>query len=517
MRKVALIFLIIILPLMSHAITDDNIQSITSMLSAWDAEGAWREIKENLIKDEKDSQLLHLASKVAFFRGQYNEALRLIKASIESGGDENKKRDFLLFIEQTINATSNLKRFESPHFIFYINEKQDGFLIDYITEAMEKTYNSMAERYGFRPDEKVRIEIFPDTKSFYFASSLSGRDIEIGAVGQAEFNKLMLLSPAALVHGYRWLDAMSHEYMHYLIVKMTANNAPIWFHEGLAKYEETRWRNGPSYLSSINESLLSSALRERRLLRFERMEPSLVRLDTPEEVQLAYAQAASAIEFIISKTGHKGLQDMMNVMASKKKRGAEEAISEILGLTFDKFEANWEEFLKSKGLKEIKGSNLKRYKIKEGRVDEERMDMEEIRSLVSRNRTHLGDILKERGRLKASLLEYQRALRETPDSVPVLNKISSLLIDLGREGEALEFLEKARVISPDHPTIYLNMGNAYLRLRDFKKAKEAFRESIEINPFNPEVHKGLARVYEIMGEGSLASKEMEIFNGLISR
>jgi hypothetical protein len=39
------------------------------------------------------------------------------------------------------------------------------------------------------------------------------------------------------MHGYRWLDAISHEYMHYLIVKLTANKAPIWFHEGLAKYE----------------------------------------------------------------------------------------------------------------------------------------------------------------------------------------------------------------------------------------------------------------------------------------
>ncbi len=103
----------------------------------------------------------------------------------------------------------------------------------------------MAEQYGFHPREKIRVEIFPDTKAFYYASTLSARDIEVtGAVGLAQFNKLMVLSPRALVHGYRWLDAISHEYMHYLIMKLTANKAPIWFHEGLAKYEETRWRNG---------------------------------------------------------------------------------------------------------------------------------------------------------------------------------------------------------------------------------------------------------------------------------
>ena len=119
----------------------------------------------------------------------------------------------------------------------------------------------MAQQYGFKPKEKVRVELFPDAKAFYLASTLSVRDIEVtGAVGLTKFNKLQFLSPKALVYGYRWLDAISHEYMHYLIVKLTSNKAPIWFHEGLAKYEETRWRNGPSYLSPLYQTLLARAL-----------------------------------------------------------------------------------------------------------------------------------------------------------------------------------------------------------------------------------------------------------------
>ena len=142
-------------------------------------------------------------------------------------------------------SPSLLRRYESPHFSISLDEKQDGILADYFIDALEKTYRVMAEHYGFTPREKVRIEVFPDTKAFYYASSLSARDIEVaGAVGVTQFNKLMVLSPRALVHGYRWLDAISHEYMHYLIIKLTANKAPIWFHEGLAKYDETRWRNG---------------------------------------------------------------------------------------------------------------------------------------------------------------------------------------------------------------------------------------------------------------------------------
>jgi hypothetical protein len=119
--------------------------------------------------------------------------------------------------------------------VILLDEKQDGILVDYLTDALEKTYQIMAQQYGFQPKEKVRVELFPDAKAFYLASTLSVRDIEVtGAVGLTKFNKLQFLSPKALVYGYRWLDAISHEYMHYLIVKLTSNKAPIWFHEGLA-------------------------------------------------------------------------------------------------------------------------------------------------------------------------------------------------------------------------------------------------------------------------------------------
>ena len=325
----------------------------------------------------------------------------------------------------------------------------------------------------------------------------------------------MLLSPRALVHGYRWLDAISHEYMHYLIFKLTANKAPIWFHEGLAKYEETKWRGGPSYFSILYQTLLSRALSQKRLIPFERMEPSLVSLETAEQIQLAYAQSASAIDFILTKVGEKGLKEVMRHMATSSGPGASESVKEVLGLTFGEFEERWKEFLASRGFKETCGVNVRHFKIKEGKTDEERVDLEEIKSVTSRNRTHLGDRLKERGRMTAAVLEYRRALADTPDAVPLLNRLSSSLMAMNKEREALEFLERAREISPDHPTSYTLLGQVYLETGDGKKAKEAFQESLQINPFNPGVHLGLARAYEKLGDQTSALKEREIARKLM--
>jgi tetratricopeptide (TPR) repeat protein len=514
---IAFIFLvIIILPSAARSASQEAIDSLTAKLEAWEASEAWREVKRLLEDEPNDPRLLELASHIAFHQGDYQEALKLMKQALGRGGEDEKRKAFASFIEETLGVVSSFKRVETPHFIISLNEKQDGVLTDYLIDSLEKTYQVMAQQYGFQPLEKIRIEVFPNAKAFYLATTLSVRDIEVtGAVGIAQFNKLMMLSPRALVHGYRWLDAISHEYMHYLIFKLTKNKAPIWFHEGMAKYEETRWRNGPSYLSSFYQTLLARALSEDKLIRFEQMEPSLVKLENPEDVQLAYAEAASAIEFILTKSGYDGLQKVMGQMASTNQKGAGGAIQEALSLPFSEFEENWKGFLFSKGYKEIAGVHGHRYKIKEGKYDEERMDTEEMKSLVAKNKAHLGDLLKERGRMEAAVLEYRRALEESRHSVTIMKKLSSALMTMARYEEALELLMRAKDISSDHPGIYTALGQTFLKLKSTKKARNSFREAIQINPFDPEAHTGLATAYEMLGERASASKEREIARRLM--
>ena len=202
-------------------------QPIVQKLESWDAEAAWVDLKPLLAKEPKNVELLQLASETAFFRGDYTEALKLAKSALELGGEDEGRKGFVLLVESTLGVLKSYKQYETAHFVISLDEKQDAILIDYLTDTLEKTYQLIGEQYGFRPKEKIRVELFADTKAFYYTSTLSARDIEVtGAVGLCKFNKLMFLSPKALVHGYRWLDSISHEYMHYMITKLTANNAP---------------------------------------------------------------------------------------------------------------------------------------------------------------------------------------------------------------------------------------------------------------------------------------------------
>jgi tetratricopeptide (TPR) repeat protein len=520
MRRQPLLFTVlltlVIVQYAAAAPADETLQQLKDKLETWEVAGVWQQVTAALAQYPQHPDLLETAAHIAFYRGDYPNSLDLIKRSTAAGGENENRLGFTVFVEDTIRVLASYQRFETDHFIILLDEARDGILVDYLSDALEKTHQIMAQRYGFEPREKVRVELYPDTQAFYLTSTLSVRDIEVtGAVGLTKFNKLQFLSPRALIHGYRWLDAISHEYLHYLIFKMTTNRAPIWFHEGLAKYEETRWRNGPGYLSAQYQTILARALSENKLIGFAQMEPSLIHLETPAEVQLAYAQAASAIEFIISTAGYDSLKTIMHRMAGSRQKGAAESIRDVLGLEFSEFEKRWTAYLAAKELQPIPGTTLARYKVKEGQADDDRMELQEIKSIVARNRAHLGDRLKARGRTRAAVLEYRRALAETEDSVPVMNRLSGALIDLGRDTEALDMLNRILSLAPDHPTPYQRLGQVRLKRGEFKQAKAAFEQSVQINPFNPEVHIGLANACAQLGDSVGYEKESRIVNRMI--
>jgi tetratricopeptide (TPR) repeat protein len=490
-------------------------RAVAEKLERWDAEGAWADAQPLLAAHPKDAEVLEIAAQAAFFRGDYPQASRLAKLAAESGGEDKQRMAFAALAESTLTVLKGYKQFETDHFLIKLDEGKDAILAGYLGDALERTYRVVAERFDFRPSEKVRVELFADTRAFYYASTLSARDIEVtGAVGLTQFHKLLFVSPRALVHGYRWLDAISHEYMHYMIMKLTVNKAPVWFHEGLAKHEETRWRGVEPRLSAIHETLLARALADGQFVSFERMDPGLIKLDTPEKVQLAYAEADSAVEFIVAQRGYQGLRALMGGMAQSDEKAAESAVKAVLGWTMAEFEAKWKESLPSQGLKVAEGATVHRYKVKEGLADDDRMEMREIKSMVARNRAHLGDLLQERGRTEAAVLEYRRALQDNEDSVPLLNRLSEALVQLGRDKEALEYLRRANGLAPDHPTTYAGLGQLYVKLNDWVQADGALQSAIQINPFIPTIHRDLATVYEMQGKGEAAAKEKEIFTTL---
>jgi tetratricopeptide (TPR) repeat protein len=503
---VAIVVLLGLTTQLFAAEVEDKFKEGQELLDAWRISQAEELAAKSLRDNPKSPDALDFDARVKFYQGRYQEALASIDRALAIDSKEKQRQGLKLLSQFTVDVIKTLKRYESPHFVLYLDEKRDGILATLALDALEKSYQAVGAELGYYPKEKVRVEVAPDAPSFNAISTLSLRDIEeTGAVGICKFNKLMIISPRALSLGYRWVDSLSHEYLHYAIVGLTNNQAPIWLHEGMARFYETRWRKpvppkdaAEDYLTPANQTLLVQALEKNQFVGFKKMEPSLIHLETPEQVQLAYAEAASAIDYINQSKGKAGVRELL---ATLNETSAPEAISKVFGLSFDAFEGEWKNFLKQKGLKEIEGTRVRRLKVKKDQnEDQEIVELKEIQSAVARNRTHLGDQLSNKGRTVAGANEYQRALQASPHSPIILNKLGRVLIQMNRYAEALTPLKRALDLDPDNGGSYVQLGRIYHATKNFQESKNALEEAIQINPFNPLIFKLLTEVYASLGE-----------------
>ena len=492
------------------------------LLDAWRIPQAEALAAKSLRENSRSAAALAFDGRVKFYQGRYPEALASLEKSLAVDSKDQRAQGWKLLTQFTLDALKTLKRFESPHFVVYLDEKRDGILASYALDTLEKTYAVIGAELGYYPKEKVRVEIAPDASSFNAISTLSLRDIEeTGAVGICKFNKLMIISPRALSFGYRWLDSVSHEYVHYVIVAVSNNQTPIWLHEGTARFYETRWRKpeppkdaAEDYLTPANQTLLVQALEKNQFVGFKNMEPSLIHLETPEQVQLAYAEAASAIDFFNQTKGKTAMRELLGALTDNSTPAA---IEKVFGMPFATFEARWRSFLKSKKLKEIEGSRVRKLKVKKDqKEDEEVVELKEIQSAVARQRTYLGDQILGKGRPQAAVNEYQRALQASPRSPIILNKLGRVFIQMKRFDDALPHLKAALELDPDNANAYVQLGRVYHAGKNYTESRNALEEAIQINPFNPTIYKLLVEVYSALGDQEKAKQSKTALEKLIA-
>ena len=99
--------------------------------------------------------------------------------------------------------------------------------------------------FGGGPEHTIVLDIFPTGTRFIGASSLPRDAVQAtGVIALSKWTRLLLTSPRALARGYPWKDTVAHEYIHLVVSFRSADRAPVWLQEGLAKYFEGYWEDG---------------------------------------------------------------------------------------------------------------------------------------------------------------------------------------------------------------------------------------------------------------------------------
>lgn len=476
----------------------------------------------------EDPAVQVMAGSLKFYQGDYAGAVALLERGLGGPadlqtppGDTMVKGPVRLLAQarQAAKIFANPKIYESEHFVLRSQAGRDSLLGLYALQGLESARAKLGPIFGFFPKRKVVVDILPDTLALAAISPLSEQAIKTsGTIALAKYGRLMVTSPRALMFGYDWQDTLAHEYIHLLITERTHNRVPVWLQEGLAKYFETTWRGTPGLaLGPGSERLLARGVKNKKLISFSQMHPSMALLPSQEDTALAFAEVFTVIEFVVDKYKTSAIDALLAALTAG--HGMESAFDQATGKPFSALLRDWKTYLRQRSYRQTPGSRAHKLVFKQrGDRDDIEVGTSEIKFPPRvEKRRRLGGILRSAGRPKAAAMQYRRALKRAGAKGSYLyNVVAATYIEAKQYPEALEVLQAARLASPDDPQTQILTGRVALILKQWKKARQAYLHANRVHPFHPEIHASLFEIAKQQGDDDSQAREVLALRALAS-
>jgi len=461
-------------------------------------------VKELGADRSSDPYMLAFAAETAFFDGRFEEAHDLMQRAVDAGFVD-KWEDLPLY-ERTVEATQDWTEVVRDDVRVRYLPGIDAVLLDDAVRTLDLARRHVEPLVGEGPPGTIDLEIYPDGRSFIAASSLTKQDVQTtGVVALSKWSRLLVTSPRALGRGYTWQDTIAHEYVHLVVSYQTGDRAPVWLQEAVAKYLDARWRDGTDRfrLSLGSQAILADAIATGEFVSFEEMHPSLAKLPTQERAALAYAQLATLMQYCFERGGDDVLLRALPLV--KKGVDPRAALASAAGASsFDVLEADWRQWVATLPLVRKAVAPLPTVLDGGDEIDTDPTlaDREDLARYV-----RLGDLLAEKERPAAALVEYEKAIPTDEPKGPVLsNRLAQAHLALGHVDRAQKELEESLSNYPEFPLTHKALA-AILRDRgQTRPALEAYLRAAELNPFDPEVQKALSELYAATGDSAGAAR-----------
>jgi tetratricopeptide (TPR) repeat protein len=477
-------------------------------------------IDELVDKSPDAPEVRWLAAELAFYEGRYADAV----AGLDGLGDDEvdgrvkQTRDLAA---STLAVTSGFATYTSSggHFVISYPPGDDEVIVGLAGDALEAAYTSVGADLGWMPDEPVRVEILSQPSDLAKLSPLTESEIETtGTIALSKYNKLMVVSPRATLTGYPWMDTLCHEYVHLVVSSVSHDTVPVWLQEGLARFEQERWRSADgAKLSAVDQQLLASALKNRRLIDLDDMHPSMAKLPSQEAAALAYAEVLTLVGYIHEKAGWAGLREALELQ--KDGKSAPRAVAEVLDMSWAKVQKAWKSHLRGLDLSAGKGlagkADDKRIRFDKGGKADDNVGVDAVASAKARKHARIGGMMRARSMLEGAAIEYEKALDVAPGDPFVTGKLARTYVELGKYTEAVALARPLAAIDEHDPVPAVTLGVALSATGDHAGARDAFEQALRVSPFDPAVRCGLAEAYQELSDAR-ATREQEACDRLRS-
>ncbi|MCY3545371.1 MAG: tetratricopeptide repeat protein [Gemmatimonadetes bacterium] len=254
---------------------------------------------------------------------------------------------FNLWFKNTLDLLDTFGEYrivETPHFSLVLHESEADLLAPYMEAVAERAYAEMSQRYGYAPEEPIRVEVYPRHADF---SVRTVGLVGIGALGVSFGPALAIDSPAARTRGdFNWASTLWHEIAHSFHIAVSGSEVPRWFSEGLAVHEQRKADGGDQGWGhqagvSFVRSLAAGELRP-----VSELDRGFSSPRHPGEVSDSYYQSSLVFELIEERHGFPAIVDMLR--AYRDGASNEAAFERALGVRLEDFDADFEDFLRER-------------------------------------------------------------------------------------------------------------------------------------------------------------------------
>jgi len=485
-------------------------------------------------------------------RAQADLGLHLLRTGDEPGARTTLEASFktdpfdvvtynLLQMMDTLDTFVTLKEGDV---ILRLHKDEAPLLTEYALSLSRRALDTLAQRYKFKPQGPILIEIFP--KHDDFAVRNLGLPGLIGALGVCFGRVVTMDSPRARPPGeFQWEATLWHELAHVVTLQMSKQRVPRWLTEGISVYEETlakrEWGRGMDvqYASMMNTG---------ETLKLKDLNSAFT---DPKTVSLAYFQASLFVEHLVSRFGDEGLHKLLRAYGEGLE--AEAALKSALATDFDQLQTSFDAAMEQRF-----GAMRAALAAPEKGVELSKMPVPELQAYVA---THpksfpalmaLGSALRKAGSLDEAIAAFEKAAALVPlangpgnphaqlaqialerkDQAGAITALRAVmaadfdnidaprrLVKLLREARLTSAVElepvyaRIAAIDPFDPEPHIELGRFAMARRDYETASREFRAVLALNPVDAaSAHTDLAESY--LGSGKRPEARRSILAAL---
>jgi len=391
-----------------------------------------------------------------------------------------------VWTKNTLDLLDTLVRYDeqrSRRFLVVVDPSESALMGPLVARLAEQAYDRLADRYAFRPETPVRIEVYPDHADF---SVRTVGLVGLGALGVSFGPVLAIDSPSAREVGeFHWASTLWHEIAHTFHLGLTRHRVPRWFTEGLAVWEERQAR--PGWGNRLTPEFLA-AYHEGRLRAVSELNEGFVRPRFPMEVMFSYELASLVCEYIADQHGPEALVALLHAYRDGLK--SEAALRTVLGESGEALDDAFDEYVRQRFGTTIAALDAGDEDPPATSADAERLAQRHANSF--QRQVVAGRMLMEEGSVGRALPYLERARALLPEYAGPGNAYAELarayrrLGRLDRTGEALEALVARNAGDLD---AWRALGDLRVERGDTVGAIDAFEQIVYIEPLDPSIHR----------------------------